>query len=155
MGWWSATIMGGDAPWDAEGDILELIGAPQDEDEYFSWEENHQIVKPLLEKMTLEQWNAFFKQSGSPDYADVCRQVAVVLHMGVGAKLPTELAEQAIVASSPEEISGWRNPHEREFYLNSFIESIRNYNGQPTEIASETLFEKIDEKLNPQTRRPH
>jgi hypothetical protein len=152
MGWWSATIMGGDAPLDAEGDILEFIGAPQDDDD-FIWEDQPALVKPLLEKVSVEQWNAFFDKCDGDDYANVCRQVAVVLHMGVGAALPKALAEQAIAASSSEDVSGWNSSEERGFYLNSFIETIQSYNGTPTQIANESLFEKLAEHLTPKSRK--
>lgn len=143
MGSWSYTIMGGDGPLDAEGEILEFIGFDSQDGDRFH-EDHLPEVRALLDRVTPAKWEAFFQEhgdAGSEGYAADRKRVAVVLILACGARLPQALADQAIEICKDE--LAWGRIEEREAYLNQFMDAIRAYDGTPTELPSEGLLEKL------------
>lgn len=141
MGNWSATIMGGDGPLDAQHDVLDLAGF-DDNDGERSYDEHLPEVKDLLEKVPADAWEPFFKQGRHEDYSNDKRRVAAVLLMECGATIPPFVAQEALKACE-ESVRAWNDPAERTFYLQQFAETIKAYDGTPTTIPSEGLFEKM------------
>lgn len=151
MGWWSATIMGGDEPWDQEANVLDLIGLPVDDDDQPHWEDTPERTRLALEAVPMDAWQAFFEKKDALG-KHVAHQVVVVMHMAVGARLPEFLAQAAIQCSQEEDTQTWRDPGKRRFYLDKFIEQIRRYDGTPTQIEQEGLLEVICSRVAP---KPH
>ena len=153
MGTWSTTIMGGDGPWDAEGDILEMIGFDnQDGDR--DHEDHPAEVKSLLEKVSPAAWATFFKDGDCESYTADKIRVAVVLIMANGAALPPALAAAAIDTCAAENLASWGNPEERKFHLDQFVQAIRSYRGIPTTLPSEGLMEKLAVQASPPDKPP-
>ena len=141
MGWWSATIMGGDSPMDIEVDVQRLLGLYTDGmEDYPDWEEDPARTRAALEAVSLDQWQAFIaKQWDDEHYRDITCQVIAYMHITVGARLPQELSGLAIAASLREDLSGWRDPDERQAQLDHFVDQLTHYDGTPTPPAEEGL----------------
>ncbi len=143
MGWWSCTIMGGDTPLDVRDtvlfDILEL-----DSDDYFE-----DVYTPVVigERM-LNKLDAIedYDFSWAEEIGD---QVLGVMVMEYG--LPKEdervvrLIDRAKEAAAADE---WATDDaERRMYIGNFHETLEAYDGTPTMVKSEGLFEKIAEHI--------
>lgn len=153
MGWWSATIMGGDEPLDQQTNVLELIGLLHDDEDYPDWEDEPERTKAALEAVSMDAWRAFFEQKD--DFGRrVAQQVAAVMHMAVGAALPDALAQAAIGCSQQEDTRTWKDPEERRMYLDRFIAQVKAYDGTPTHIEEEGLFDVMAGFCNPRPK-PH
>ena len=155
MGWWSETIMGGDAPLDVEYDVLRLAKLVNDDgsdadsadDDYFRWEEHPARVKVALEAVPLARWEELFAVWGADGDGGVAHQVVALMHMASGAKLPDTIAQAAIVACETEDTSGWGEPQARQARLDEFAAAVRGYDGTPTVMPQEGLMDKLAEHL--------
>ena len=149
MGWWSKAIMGGDAPWDAEGDTLDFLGFDTDHG-LGGWEECPDVLRQMLELKSDQDWVGLLTQKNynilSPNIEDretpyIKAQVIAYLHMESGAVLPPSIRKWAIEACE-EELWG-KNNAERRYYLDAFVDQINNYDGTPTQTLNEGYTEKM------------
>lgn len=143
MGWWSCTIMGGDTPLDVRDtvlfDILEL-----DSDDYFE-----DVYTPVVigERM-LNKLDAIedYDFSWAEEIGD---QVLGVMVMEYGLPKDDErvvrLIDRAKEAAAADE---WATDDaERRMYIGNFHETLEAYDGTPTTVKSEGLFDKIAEHI--------
>ena len=148
MGWWSCTIMGGDTPLDAQGDMFDACGVtsdmfyPDDDADLISIIDINEQIKLNVAAMTEVALN-------DPDswYPGVYRQVLGVMVMSAGCDPEDEDVKRALqVAREGAEADEW-DDDERRAYVANFIEMIDNYDGTPQEPKSEGVFEKIHEAI--------
>ena len=140
MGAWSETIMGGDSPLDAEVFILRFVGLSEQGGDSFDWKDAPDVLRQALEMKTSYDWEKFL--NGQYE-REIAAQVIALLHLETGAALPSCIAKEAIKSCEQEDIRIWSRPERRRFYLDHFIDQIKNYNGTPTPIPEEGLFEVI------------
>lgn len=145
MGWWSCTIMGGDTPLDARDtimfDVLELDSDKFFDDEY-KFEDIQKLMLDNIERIryTVPQYDW---------YEEIWDQVMGVLVMEYGMPTDNEhveaLLERAKEAAAADE---WATDDaERRMYIGNFHETLEAYDGTPTTVKSEGLFEKIAEHI--------
>jgi hypothetical protein len=137
MGWWSATILGGDTPLDIMYDLVHAFYGPSEE--WNGWDSDIQVLKQGFEISNELHLVSFIKNADSPAIAAQCIAYA---HMVCGARLSPLLRSMAIKACESEDVSTWFNPVERLTYLDEFIKMIQNYdNNTPQRPSEEHLFE--------------
>lgn len=142
MGWWSATILGGDDPLDMVADVAKMAGI-----EYAweaDWDDSPEVAKKALESLDVRRYLDYIHGSHAPGIA---AQVAVLMHCTVGARLPAELKTLGISACETEDCSSWNNPGERKARLQEFAAIVRNYDGTPSQPPAEGLLQKLSEHL--------
>ena len=137
MGWWSATILGGDVPLDTMYDLVQsFCGYTK---EWDGWDGNLKAMKEGLENTTEQQLLTFIGKAYSPAIAAQCVAYA---HMVCGAKFPVALREIAVKTCDNEDTSRWDIPEKREVYLDQFSEMIQKYDDStPQRPKEEHLFE--------------
>lgn len=134
MGSWSATIMGSDDALDAKTDLLNTLGVHD--------EMQHEVIVKALNNMKPHQWRSYLKKNhGLSDYLSVKKMVAAAILIEYGAHLPAQVAEAAIEAARTAETASWRDPHERQHYLNQLVDVILDYDRTPTKLPEESLGE--------------
>ena len=144
MGWWSPTILGGDAPCDAAYDIAEQFGGYTRG--WDSWDGKPQVLKANLECVDVEKLKSFIDSAYEPGIA---AQVVAYVHMAVGAKLPTDLRTAAIEACNLENTSGWSDPKNRQDCLKQFSDMVRDYDDATSQRPAEKgLFDALGEHLS-------
>jgi hypothetical protein len=129
MGAWSATIMGNDS-------VLDEVYTMEDLCE-------GEITKKSIETHISQIYRAV-RMSADTDFLYV---VGVKL-MENGVAIQDEITTKIIKACREEIEEGcdhWIEPNERIFYLNDYIDQLSRYYGQPTELKTESLFDKIIE----------
>lgn len=146
MGWWSATIMGGDTPLDGEYELFRFLGLKSDSKTY---EYDAEEAKRLLSSRP-EDILAYINDEVSDYNRDIYKQVLGVLIMRYGSTFDEDTKTAVIEAAQSD--SEWKEDGEydpeREKYITEFIAQVNNYQNQPTEIKQEGLFEKIAEHLD-------
>ena len=125
MGWWSATIMGGDTPLDYKSFIEEATGGLDKE----ALNSNIDAAVSMIEADKYDSHIGF--------------QALGVLIMKVGADMSEELKAKIMDNSFDPELENWDDPKERKYYLDKFKDQISKYDGTPQEVEAEGLFEKI------------
>ena len=146
MGWWSCTIMGGDTPWDARGDMHDAVGLrteelyPDSDDERVSDEYIHEHIKasvPAMIDVALNNTDNW--------YPGVYKQVLGVMVMSAGCDPEDEDVKLALkIAKEGAEEDEW-DDDERRAYVADFVKMLDAYDGTPQEPKEEGLFEKFEE----------
>lgn len=144
MGWWSADVMGGDTPLDIVAEIARTCDLEYHPENAFGVLGDYAFTKELLEKKT----DAIFKLLNSGkfycDEIDVGMQVFGVILMSVGADISDELKIR-ITRAARNDTWAVEGDKERQDYMNKFANSLEQYNGEPTEYRTTTLFQKFQE----------
>lgn len=142
MGWWSATVMGGDTPSDYIGDMEDRIGlerynAMNDDEKSFTPEE---VKTAIRTKMSL-----LMKYCEEADDC-IAYQVLGVMIISNGVKMEDDIKATIIEACQEDE---WyqEGDKERVFFMDAFIKQLNDYDGTPVEIAHEGLFEAFGKVL--------
>lgn len=153
MGWWSATVMGGDSPLDAEGDLFHIAfkGTKyEDGCDRMDAEDAGELTREDIAAKLLARLPALVEYVGRNTWfdSDIARQVlgVMILEYGVPIIDPTrEAIEHAIQGAKDDE---WASEdEERAAHMEAFILQLNEYDGKPTEVKFEGLFEKLAEKL--------
>ena len=145
MGWWSATVLGGDGPLDWLGNLNETMGnkynydtdapsGPLDYGYVFTREQVEEHMPVLIERCLASRWDK-----------EVAFQVLGVMAMAVGAEIPEE-AKAMIVDAAERDDACWRDEpaDDRKKYMRDLVEKIESHEaGQITLVNKEGLFEKI------------
>lgn len=145
MGWWSATVLGGDPPLDWLGTLCDEMGVEMvdcDEvecDGYYGYpytREGLEAKLPTLVERIKED----------TDEAHVGFHVLGALLLQVGADIPTKVKTVICRACL---VDAWANDdEERTFYMTDLHDKVlASKPGEPTELAVEGLMEKIAERL--------
>lgn len=158
MGWWSATIMGGDTPLDMLARLCGVAGAPWGPDTLDSWEPGHVFdggdfhlfllrrhhIEGNLDKLVAEL------ESIPNTYGDqrIAVQVfgAMVLH--TGAAIPDDLRERIIESAKADEWAS-EGDAERQQYIDNFVAALRAHEpGRPHHLTEEGLLSQIERVLH-------
>lgn len=127
MGAWDATIMGNDSTADGQAALFRHLGIRDDMS-------NHEI-RQALNSITPELWHEYVSEGNFEPYSNDKRIAGAFVIMQYGATLPAQIARQALSVAYHEEdenrLSSWRNPEERRHYVQSFIQSLIEYDGTP------------------------
>ena len=158
MGWWSATILGGDTPMDYVGDMEDIakVGTydyDKDEDIVIPLRVRRERLKkalPELIKYCEERLGG--RYGGDKEDQDIAYQVLGVLLISNGAELPRKLQTRILKAIRED---AWANgkgsdSKERQFYIRSFERQIQRYpaaGARPRQVAAEGLFDAFEKAL--------
>jgi hypothetical protein len=140
MGWWSATILGGDTPLDLVFDIEDIVGIDRDGD-------RQEITKKHLDdhQAELTAWAVDPKHGGDTD--EIARQVLAFHILKTGAHLSPVVRELAMEACLADE---WFREGEadRVKHIMALHDAVKNYNvtGGPVPLTEEGLFDVLFEK---------
>jgi hypothetical protein len=138
MGWFSATIMGGDPPMNWEGDLNDIAGARPYDDKPIS------LTAKMIDEH-LDEMVEFIKKED--DDSNIGWQVLGVMILTTGAKMPIEIRENIVKNIYDENIDGWDKPEDRKFFLDRFRTQVENYKeGHPEEIAHKGVLEVMMKK---------
>jgi hypothetical protein len=132
MGWWSTTIMGGDSPLDFEDAFYGICDAEK-------WDGNKQVPIPAktlaihLPKILdyIQECEGWDLQMGY--------QVLGVMLMKSGCPIPRELKDKIVWAAENDEWA--QGDGERMRHCQKFAKQIQSYEGSPTKVDQEGLFE--------------
>ncbi len=151
MGWWSATVMGGDSPMDAEGDLFDIVfkGTKyEDGCDRMDAEGAGELTREDLAAKLLARLPDLNEYVSSGLDTDILKQVlgVMILEYGIPIIDPTrEAIKLAIQGAKDDE---WADEdEERAAHMEAFILQLNEYDGSPTEVTSEGLFEKLAEKI--------
>ena len=152
MGWWSATIMGGDSPLDFQGALESKLGIEPNYSEtktpeshkkklYEAIENHEEMIDSILNKWGCgEPEEDFYKNEKSIGF-----QVLAVLMMECGAEIKPELKTKMLFWIEKDE---WANEDtERLGYIDNLQDMVRAYEGEPVKVKNEGLFEVFAKKL--------
>ena len=142
MGWWSCTVMGGDTPMDFNADLIETAGVDY---EYFQDELKFDLtsIKDDLHRRLNEM--IMYCEGHHFDDRNIAFQVLGSVLMEAGVLIPDSVKKKIITGAREDE---WAlEDSERKQYMNAFIAQVEVYDGTPTEIAYEGLFDKFAELL--------
>jgi hypothetical protein len=141
MGWWSATIMGGDEPLDIEGAVYKVCRI-----EKFSGIEVGKIVQNMIPKEVLKDkmgdiLERFKKMEREGYERPILYQVLGTMIMEIGMEIDEELRTTIVDESLKDR---WAQlAEDRRIYVDNFVETLRKYDGTPTEIEYEGLMDKM------------
>lgn len=147
MGWWSATILGGDTPMDYVGDMKDIANI---NDYDYDKEEDILLAPNVVKDRVNKAIRKLVKYCDNSHDIDIAYQVLGVVIMTSGAKLSDQLRTFIISAARNDE---WAKrdtsvDKERKTYINRFVRQLQRYpseGGRPRTIAQEGLFEKMSE----------
>lgn len=144
MGWFSATITGGDSPMDWIADLEQIAGA----DKY--GEPPIPLTTKKIDKNLSKMVRAIklhSKKRGSCEN-NIAWQILGVLIILNGAKMPDDIRKEIIKNIYEDDDMGWNDPDERLFFLEQFKEQIQNYkDGETLELADENTYaEALEEE---------
>jgi len=150
MGWWSATVLGGDPPLDWLGTLCVWMGIErnyddgdkQDDDRYYGYPYTRELLESNLDKLVGRI------REKCLDEAHIAFQVLGAMLLDVGADIPTEVKTLICRACL---VDGWANEADKErlFYMTDLHDKIRAHKpGEKTELAVEGLMDKIAEVLS-------
>ena len=149
MGWWSPTIMGGDAPLDSECEILAFLGVDdvfEADDIAWDQDEAHARMAAAVKSKTPRDWLNFLTEEDK----EITAQVTALMIMQLGLPLHHEIAQMAIRACRNEDVSGWgSDAGERRAHLDQLVRAIELYDGTPQDLPHEDLFDVIFAELGP------
>lgn len=146
MGWWSATILGGDEPLDYMGDIVGMVC--EKTVPWNGWDSNLPALKDGLEGTDEQRFLDFIITAYTPAIAAQCVAYA---HMACGASLPPVLRTLASATCKVVKELSWEKPEERRAYLEQFLEMILNYDDKtPQRPPEEGLLDRLASFYSPE-----
>ena len=138
MGWWDASVMGGDTPMDWEGILCDKMGGHFDDDE------GHVYTREQLEAELGELLTYITAHSLDPH---IGLQVLGVLALKVGATLPDRVKAKIIEAAEKDPWAA-ENDRERKAHMQDLIEKIRVHEpGQKTGVPGKGLIEAMHRQI--------
>lgn len=146
MGWWSATVLGGDPPLDWLGTLCDEMAVERvdcnevDCDGYYGYPYTREGLEANLDKLVARIEKDAYE-------AHVGFQVLGALLLDVGADIPDTLKQRIIRAATED---AWANEgcDERVAYMQDLVDKIlASEPGNPVQLATEGLLEKIAERL--------
>lgn len=156
MGWWSASILGGDEPLDYLGDLADIcgVGSREEDTNKTLTPQEEQLASTLYSyEFTAEIVNNSDTRIAMLKYCDkaydknIAYQVLGVILMATGGTISDSLKKKIIKSAENDEWAGSKD-EERISYIQSFIAAVTNYtDGVPVYTTTEGLFQKINEHL--------
>lgn len=151
MGWWSATIMGGDFPCDMMAELEDVLGL-EDEKEY-----SEEQIRDLINAKQHELFQAVQARENNlnwPPHAGITGQVLAVFILHFGATMTEEIRAYLIECAEKDEWAKQSDGEtsdssERKRHIDDLISKLRQYplEGAATPIAHETLFDKFEKMI--------
>ncbi len=152
MGWWSTTVMGGDSPLDAEGDFFHIVfkGTKyEDGCDRMDAQDAGELTREEISEAIFQRLPELLERVRGPvPDLDIFKQVlgVLILEFGVPVNdLTREVIDLAIDGAKHDEWA--QTDEERAAYMQAFILQLNEYDGKPTEVKFEGLFEKLAEHL--------
>lgn len=153
MGWWSATILGGDAPYDYRGAFIDLMGCddsgPRDTNHFWFGTYTIRTYRKKMNENLEKIYNRARKYDEEAYYVGVPGQVLGAMILELGAKMPKKVRK--FIIESAEKDDWAKQDEERKKYIDDFIEKVKAYperGGKVVELAREGLMGKIEEHLS-------
>lgn len=144
MGWWSATILGGDSPLDDLGSLAKICGIGHGDYEKPGNFHGYMFSKSVVEK-NLKRLVEWCEANKYVEYRSIAYQVlgAVVLH--TGAKISKALHKKLIDQAMADE---WMREEgtgsERGRYVQAFVRMLKAHEpGKSVQIPDQGLFEQL------------
>lgn len=144
MGWWSATIMGGDTPLDFVGTFHDILKLKYDSGKNKFTKKNMEAGIDKLVAYLMTKKNSHWYC----DEKNVGFQVLGVQMMECGARMSPELKEKIIQACDEDRWAHSNNSDndDRKKIIDSFRTAILNYSGKKAKTPYESVFEKMATK---------
>lgn len=145
MGWWSATILGGDPAYDARGNFMDIMGLFESDDD---GDHDHFWLEELPLNEYADRVNEHIDALIAHANGGVYGQVLGALIMETGAKMSDETRQFVLWSAHSDEWAQYNE--ERAGYINDFIEKVKAYpseGGVVVEIVREGLFQKVFETI--------
>lgn len=146
MGWWSATVLGGDEPMDYVGDMEDLIGLASYDDE--ESDEDVEFTVKQRRAAVNKNINRLVKYAKGRD-SEIAFHVLGAVVITNGAKLSAKVRTLVVDAIKADEWAnaGSDDSTERKFYMAKFLRQINRYplntNTRPRTLPYEGLFDKL------------
>lgn len=144
MGWWSTDIMGGDTPYDIQGDFDHTFGDPiEDEDQCWAT-----FSKPVSGVKMLEFIANTEKAYGAFSSPEVIGQVVGFIAIDNGWPMSQDFRKKVLASIDAEEVDGWTDNSERQQALDTFRTLVENYPSKGSKVEmphQKGLFEQLDE----------
>ena len=141
MGWWSATIMGGDTPLDYLAVLGKAVGVEFDydhENTFHGWPFTREALESHLEEV---------KKSLGKNKYHIYGQVVGATFLWAGAEMPEELKNRVIKDAEADEWAA-EGDSERKKYINAFIQAVKSSEpGKRVDVQDEGLFERVGKCL--------
>lgn len=154
MGWWSATVMGGDTPLDEQAGICRVAGVPWGPDTLDNWEPAHEFEGGDLHLWLVrrehieENLGAIVEHLEGLSNAYCNQRIAVqvfgAMVLWTGAAIPDELRERIIRSAEDDEWAA-EGDVERVRHMADFIAALRNHkSGVRHELTEDGLMSQLD-----------
>ena len=143
-------MMGGDPPMDAEGELYDIVFKGTDYEDgcdRMDAEEGGELTQEQISEAFVKRLPALVEYVRGPAFdLDITRQVFGVLILEHGVPI-TDLTQEAIeLAIQGAKDDEWAQENdERYAHMQAFILQLNEYDGNPTEVKFEGLFEKLVE----------
>lgn len=149
MGWWSATVLGGDGPLDWHGDLCDVMGVEMtDEGEgYYGYAYTRELVEKhmgaMMNKVESETWEPA-----------IGWQVLGAIVLKVGATIPDGLKVAVIQATKDDEWAK-EGDAERIRWMDELAQAIEKAPpGKRIDLSQEGLLGQILKKIQPDLAQP-
>lgn len=148
MGWWSATILGGDSPLDYLDHFARVLEIKnsfdiQNESNIYGYPFSKQV---LDDKQNRAKLLKYINEIHDTEEKSIAYQVLGVILMSTGSKIAQKLKKE-IISNTKKDRWFKTNDEERMFYINNFIDQIKKSESQPTMILNEGLFEQMNKSM--------
>jgi hypothetical protein len=147
MGWWSATILGGDEPLDALGEIASLcdIDFCDDDDGFENTLHGFDFTRENFEPNLVSIITNFAKlRLISPISCSVLGAIILYTGSDVDEKLKSFLIDFIKTDQSDE----WDNGAERRFYIDDLCAKLENHKaGGRTFLVDESIWDRCNKEL--------
>jgi hypothetical protein len=160
MGWWSASILGGDTPYDAHAwawnTVLRLSGKDLTYETYLDSEaspfdhDNDLLRECLTEEVMTVALEELENDKNHTD-KDVYSQVLALMILEAGVLFPEQLKDRFIQLIAKDEWADY--DHERAVYVLDLIRRVTSNLGVVQELPRQGLFEKMSCYFNNSTSR--
>lgn len=151
MGWWSATVLGGDSPCDV-ADEFKCIALGENANQLFDDMYDEKLTHDQLDKMIRDGMIANFDElttAGLYIEEEIRHQVygLMMMEYGMPADDPRviKILKDARHAAKHDEWA--QDDYERKDFMDEFIKQIDDYDGTASYAKHEGLFEKLADVL--------
>lgn len=155
MGWWSASVLGGDEPLDYLGDLAKICEVDCDSDDIENPDISENFRKSLetlyhysfTDKIVNDKIIQMVKYCEKASCPEIAYQVLGVILMATGANISQSL-KNTMIESAQKDAKANKDHPDRVMVMKEFIQALELYkNKKPFFIGSEGLFQKMNLKL--------
>lgn len=155
MGWWSASVLGGDEPLDYLGDLANICEVDCDTEDIENPDISENFRKsletlyhyPFTDDIVNNKITQMVKYCEKAYCPEIAYQVLGVILMATGSNIPKSL-KKTIIESAKKDAKANKKQKDRVMVMNELIQALDLYkNKKPFFIGSEGLFQKMNLKL--------